>query len=92
MIHVSYVFCFLISFWLLYYLAMTLICVVSALVFPLVFLIEMEPAPRQLIASVSIAAICMVSLGIMFWPKILGVVEGEDLNWSAMKGTSINAK
>ena len=68
---------------------MTLICVVSALVFPLVFLIELDPADRQLIASVSIAAVCMMSLGIMFWPKVLAVAEGQDLNWTKVTGNRI---
>lgn len=66
---------------------MTLICVVSALVFPLVFLIDLKPADRQLIASVSIAAVCMMSLSIMFWPKVVAVWEGQDLNWTKIKST-----
>jgi hypothetical protein len=66
-------------------LAMTLICVVSALVFPLVFLIDMNPADRQLIASVSIAIVTMASLGIMFWPKVLAVYAGNDMNWSFVR-------
>jgi hypothetical protein len=60
---------------------MALICVVSALVFPLVFLLDMKPADRQLIASVSIGIITMASLSIMFWPKVVAVYEGNDMQW-----------
>lgn len=65
--------------------AMTIICVVSALVFPLVFLIDLDPADRQMIASISISAVCMASLGIMFWPKVLAVAEGQDLTWATLR-------
>jgi hypothetical protein len=76
--------CSQILFFLFVCSAMTLICVVSAMVFPLVFLLDLKPADRQLIASVSIAMVTMASLGIMFWPKVLAVFEGQDLNWSLL--------
>ena len=60
--------------------AMIVIVLVSALVFPLIFLINLEPAARQLIASASIGLVCTISLLIMFVPKLMAVIEENEID------------
>ena len=53
---------------------MTVIVMICALVFPIVFLIQLTPAIQQLIASASFAIAGLISLMIFFAPKLLLVV------------------
>jgi hypothetical protein len=61
-------------------MAITSIFMISLLVFPVVFLLNLPPATQQLIASVSFAFAGYLTTGIIFGPKMLSLVYyGEDL-------------
>ena len=63
--------------------SMTILTLICALVFPIVFLINLSPAIQRLIASLAFAFGALFSIGILFGPKLLlllteGDIEGMD--------------
>jgi hypothetical protein len=65
--------------------AISIIVVLGVLVFPLVFIIGLEPVTRQFLVSVSIAMVIISSITILFVPKLFMLYTASKLT----RGTSV---
>lgn len=60
--------------------AMYVIIFISAIVFPIVFLLKMDPSTKQLIAGIGFAIAAMSAMCATFVPKIYLLLQGADLD------------
>jgi len=67
------------------HLAMTFVFMLVILVFPIIFLLGLEPVVNQIIASLSFAIGNIVAIGLLFGPKALIVVNGDDIDLNGKK-------
>ena len=58
-------------------LVMVLIAFLAALIFPIVFLLNMPPLTQQLVAAVGFAVASIATVNILFLPKAFIVVSGQ---------------
>jgi hypothetical protein len=72
--------------------AMTFVFMLVVLVFPIVFLLGMTPTINQIIASLSFAFGNIVSVGLLFGPKALIVLSGEDLQFDGKKPKGVGSQ
>ena len=68
--------------------AMTIIVMICVMVFPIIFLLNLDPAVNQLIASLAFAVADVASISILFGPKVLTLVAGADLDGLDIKKKS----
>jgi hypothetical protein len=59
---------------------MTIIVMLSSLVFPIVLLIGLVPTLQQIITSTAIGIANIAAISIMFVPKLLTLREGGDVD------------
>ncbi len=51
----------------------------SALIFPIVFLLDLKPVVQQIVASIGFALAVLISMNALFLPKLLALLNDEDI-------------
>ena len=78
--------------YLFLHIVMTIILFLSALIFPIIFLLNMPALTRQLIAAIGFTVSAIVTISILFIPKVLKFIDNNEKNEDIAKRDSRSAK